>query len=117
MVVRPRLRAMVSPAVTLSPTVRQRTGPRARSHEALLGQSVQIELEPGLRTDMFTPSRHDVLSSRKMALLHAFMSCRGYLGSRVSACPLAGTTWAQEPEICPIPEWSKTTVNFHEVGR
>ena len=114
MVVRPRLRAMVSPAVTLSPTVRQRTGPRARSHEALLGQSVQIELEPVFDTDMFTPSRHDVLSSRKMALLHAFMKLSRLLGLACLSLPLAGTTWAQEPEICPIPEWSKTTVNFQK---
>jgi hypothetical protein len=47
-----------------------------------------------------------------MALLHGFTRLRRLLALACLSLPLTGTTWAQEPEICPIPKWSKTIIDF-----
>ena len=66
----------------------------------------------GRRT--FTRSGPDVLSSTNVALPCGLMNLSRLLGLASLCFPLAGTTWAQAPEICPMPEWSKTVVDFQK---
>src|SRR5262249_14456098 len=44
---------------------------------------------------------------------HTFMRLLRLLGLAYLWLPLTGTSWAQD-KICPIPEWSKTIVDFQK---